>query len=306
MEADKPLISIIVLVYNTAEYLRTCLESLRLQTYRNLEFIIVNDGSKDNSVDICEEFISIDKRFKLINQENKGRAAARNVGISMVNGEYIGFVDSDDWIEKDMFEHFYNVCTQTESDIVQCSYYYHKNGKILEMPSVPDSVCSRNEALELLFRDKLVKNFLCNKFFKAKLFKDITFPVGKNFEDVAVLYKIFAKADKVAFSSRPLYHYIISTGSVSHSTFKLRDKLDYLEAINEQYHWAKSQGLWEKSSVLLTRKYLSILKECYKNNVDREHIEYIMSMLKQNVNARKLWKYAPYLAIRRTLRLLIN
>ena len=108
METDKPLISIIVPVYNTEEYLKTCLKSLRLQTYKNLEFIIVNDGSTDKSLDICKEYVFIDNRFKLINQENKGRAAARNTGISKVSGEYIGFVDSDDWIEKDMFEHLYD------------------------------------------------------------------------------------------------------------------------------------------------------------------------------------------------------
>lgn len=306
METDKPLISIIVPVYNTEEYLKTCLESLRLQTYKNLEFIIVNDGSTDKSLDICKKYVSIDNRFKLINQENKGRAAARNTGISKVSGEYIGFVDSDDWIEKDMFEHLYDTCIKTKSDIVQCSYFYHKNGEILDMPSVPDSICTRDEALELLFQDKLVKNFLFNKLFKAELFEEITFPVGKNFEDVAVLYKVFAKANKIAFSSKPMYHYIISTGSVSHSKFKIKDKLDYLEAINEQYHWAESQGLWEKSSVLLTRKYLSILKDCYKNDVDKEHIKYILKMLKQNINTKKLWKYAPYLAIRRTIRLLIS
>ena len=174
------------------------------------------------------------------------------------------------------------------------------------MPSVPDSICTRDEALELLFQDKLVKNFLFNKLFKAELFEEITFPVGKNFEDVAVLYKVFAKANRIAFSSKPMYHYIISTGSVSHSKFKIKDKLDYLEAINEQYHWTESQGLWEKSSVLLTRKYLSILKDCYKNDVDKEHIKYILKMLKQNINTKKLWKYAPYLAIRRTIRLLIS
>lgn len=298
---QKPLISIVVPVYNADSFLESCLTSIQKQTYKNLEVIIVDDGSTDGSNAICQRFVASDNRFNLYVQPNGGRSAARNKGISLINGELVGFVDSDDWVDEDMFETLYAASVQWNAEIVQCSYFYHCSDKVEDMSLTADLVLNREESLELLFADKTIKNFLCNKLFYRTLFLNITFPLNKNFEDVSVMYQLFAKVQTVVCLAVSKYHYQVSPTSVSHATFCVGDKFDYLDALNSQYLFAKSSGLWPKASVLLTRKYLSILDDCLIHEVDSFYILQLTDYLKKYVDGKVLLKYAPYLAIRRFL-----
>lgn len=298
---QKPLISIVVPVYNAESFIESCLTSIQKQTYKNLEVIIVDDGSTDGSNAICRKITASDKRFSLYVQPNGGRSAARNKGLSLINGELVGFVDSDDWIDEDMFETLYAASVQWNAEIVQCSYFYHCGDKVQDMSLAADLVLHREEALELLFADKAIKNFLCNKLFYRTLFLDITFPMKKNFEDVSVMYQLFAKAQTVVCLAVSKYHYIVSPTSVSHAKFCVSDKFDYLDALNSQYLFAKSAGLWPKASVLLTRKYLSILDDCLVHHADSSYILLLTDYLKRYVDGKVLLKHAPYLAFRRFL-----
>ena len=299
---QKPLISIIVPVYNAGKYLENCLSSIQQQTYENLEVILVDDGSTDDSNEICKKYELTDSRFKLHTQENGGRSAARNAGLSLISGELIGFVDSDDWIDKDMFEVMQTALVENQADIVQCSYYYHKGVEVQDMSlREKEWHLDRVQALELLFRDKEIKNFLCNKLFKKELFAGISFAIGKNFEDVAVVYQLFDKSQKVVCLPIAKYHYLVSTTSISHAAFSVKDKFDYLDALNAQYYFANSKGLWKKSSVVLTKKYLSIMGDFLKHDVDSTQIALLVSYLKENVDGWKLLKYAPYRAFKRFL-----
>lgn len=299
---QKPLISIIVPVYNAEDFVERCLFSIQEQTYKKIEVVIVDDGSTDNSNQICRKFIAVDRRFKLYTQENGGRSAARNRGLSLASGELVGFVDSDDWVEKDMFETLYSAHVKWNADVVQCSYYYHCGNRVDDKSrGEKDRLLNREQALELLFRDKEIKNFLCNKLFNRSLFFDISFPLKKNFEDLAVMYRLFAKCQVVVCLPIAKYHYLVSHTSVSHAVFSVKDKFDYLDALNSQYNYAKSVGLWKKSSVLLARKYLSILDECLIHKVDPSYIMKLAGFLEGNVNGLRLLKQAPYLALRRFL-----
>ncbi|MBP6064540.1 glycosyltransferase [Bacteroides sp.] len=298
---QKPLISIIVPVYNAESSLEKCLSSLIKQSYSNIEIIVVNDGSTDDSARICLCFASLDTRIKVYNQENGGRSVARNKGLSAARGLFVGFVDSDDWVDNDMFETLYNAHNQSGADIVQCSYYYHQGDLVKEVSRSSEQLLSKEQALELLFEDKVIKNFLWNNLFVKELFNGISFPTGRNFEDVFVTYQLFARARSVFCLSQAKYHYCMSATSIVHSAFSVKDKFDYLDAINNQYRFAQTLGLWERSSVLLTRKYLSILDECIRHKVGQGYINLLSEYLRENVSSKSLFKYAKYLFFRRFL-----
>lgn len=296
------LISIIIPVYNTAPFLETCLSSLREQTYTHFEAILIDDGSTDESNQICHAFVQKDSRFRLYTQSNAGRSAARNKGLDMAQGELICFVDSDDWIDKDMLETLYKAYTQHEASIVQCSYYYHKEKEVTDMShSALEGVRTSRQGLELLFRDKQVKNFLWNNLFERSLFTHIRFPESKDFEDVAVMYQLFAKSRYILFLKTAKYHYRVSHSSISHATFSLKSKLDYLDALNAQYHFAQSAGLWKKSAVVLSKKYLGILNEFLRNRVDESQTDLLKHYLKDHINGWRLLCYSPYRAFRRLI-----
>ena len=298
---QEPLISIIVPIYNSAGYLDKCLASLMKQTYKEIEVLMINDGSTDSSEEICKKYADIDRRFILYSQENRGRSVARNQGLNLAQGQLIGFVDSDDWVEEDMFEFMLHTYSLWNADIVQCSYFYHTKESMKDMSSGYGCLLDKKQALEILFADKYIKNFLWNKLFSRSLFEGIVFPENKNFEDVYVLYRIFARAKTVVCLKESKYHYRVSPTSISHASFNVADKFEYLDAINEQYLLAHSVGIWKKSSVFLTRRYMSILDQCIVHNVDPNYIVLLSKYLTENIKGTILIKEDPYLALRRFL-----
>ena len=212
MELDeKPLISVIVPVYNVEPYLRKCLDSILNQTYRNLEIIIVDDGSTDDSGKICDEYH--DSRIQVFHTENRGLSAARNLGLDHAAGQYIGFVDSDDWIEPDMYEVLLNKALETGADVVECGVYITSQNKTEEKKR-RNSILSGADAVGELLQDKLADN-AWNKLYIKQCFLTIRFPEGMIFEDIATTYKVFAAANLVAIVDAVEYHYIRRRGSLS-------------------------------------------------------------------------------------------
>lgn len=295
---NTPLISIVVPVYNAEKTIVRCLSSICNQTFQRLEIIVINDGSTDNSFLLCQKIASTDKRIRLITQDNAGRSCARNKGVDLAQGEWIGFVDSDDWIDSDMYGQLYSAVVSQSADIAQCSYFYNDN----EIPKHKiKGVFTHDEALELLFRDKEIKNFLWNNLFRRTLFDGVRFPESQNFEDMAVMFKLFDKIDRMVCIDKPEYHYCTSDTSIVRSAFLLKNKLDYLSALNEQYRFAQSKGLWKSSSIVLAKKYMGILDECLRNHVPQKDIDPIVEFLKYNVDGRYLLLHSPYRALRRWL-----
>ena len=184
---SKPLVSIIIPVYNVEKYLDKCLDSVVNQTYTNLEIILVDDGSPDRCPAICDEWKSRDSRIKVIHQPNGGLSRARNAGLKIATGEFIGFVDSDDWIEPDMYETLLSTMLETGADIVVCNFYCEEvnSDAFIQKPKSP--VIERytaEEALKLLISEKtFIHPVVWNKLFRKHLLTNLLFPEDKIYED---------------------------------------------------------------------------------------------------------------------------
>lgn len=228
-------ISIIVPVYNVEQYLERMLNSLLNQTYKNLEIILVDDGSTDNSSKICDDYEKKDKRIKVVHQKNSGVSVARNVGIELATGDYIGFVDSDDVICESMYERLYNNMVNNDCEISVCKYCtFDKVPKFDYSDSV--KIFSTEAALRDIISDGVITNFLWNKLFKKKLFDNIEFPKGKIYEDMYVMPKLLEKASKLCFDSSKLYGYFVRQNSYV-NTYNNHKNINYLIFSDSCYNY---------------------------------------------------------------------
>jgi glycosyltransferase involved in cell wall biosynthesis len=201
-------ISIIIPVYKTETYLRRCLDSVVGQTYKNLEIILVDDGSPDGCGEICDAYAAADSRVKVIHQQNRGLSVARNEGLKIASGDYYGFVDSDDWIDSDMFETLYQGAIQHGADIAICGYYFVMGDKYKEIKEEHTTLYDREDAIHHLLVDEKITNHVWNKLYKKELFEGVHFPPGRTFEDIGTTYKLFEKAGKIVFLNSCQYYYL--------------------------------------------------------------------------------------------------
>ncbi len=215
------LLSVIIPVYNVEEYLVKCVESILGQTYRNLEVILVDDGSKDGSGRICDELAAKDPRVRVIHQENGGLSKARNAGIEAANGEYLTFVDSDDWIEADAYEHLLNLMDKYQVKLV-CGGNFDVDGgtgeKTLGLTPAKEEVITTEEMVARMFLWQGCDSSACDKIYHRSLLETFRYPEGRVCEDVAVTYKIVLSTDRAAMSDRPFYNYYHRPGSITIST----------------------------------------------------------------------------------------
>ena len=245
------MISVVVPVYNVEEYLRQCLDSILTQTYRDLELILVDDGSTDASGEICEEYAAKDSRVKVVRRRNGGMAAARNTGLDLVSGEYVAFVDSDDYICETMFETLRRAIVENDADLAQCNFERVKDdGKPapsrLQAPPLFDGVLSSENALEKLAgQNSFAYNCVWNKLYKAELFKELRFPIVEICEDNFFTYKLFFACSKVAFVSEKLYRYRQNPKSITSVTNHYFTQLYALEGKLEQLRFFEKHGLQE-------------------------------------------------------------
>ncbi len=235
------LISVIIPVYNVENYLEKCVKSVIGQTYKNLEIILVDDGSKDNSGAMCDELAKLDDRIKVIHKVNGGLSDARNHGLQIAKGDYIGFVDSDDYIADDMFETMHNIITENNADISIVSFYEIYKDKVI---GVRDSgnleIMDKLEAMKELLIDRKIQSYAWNKLFKKELFNDLQFPTGKNFEDIATTLLLFEKSEKVVLLEEPKYYYLRRDNSII-GVKNTKTYTDYLEVIYDKYIYLKDK-----------------------------------------------------------------
>lgn len=215
---DFPLISVIVPVYKVERYLDRCVQSIVDQTYRNLEIILVDDGSPDSCPDMCDAWIAKDYRIRVIHQENQGLGAARNSGIESSTGELIGFVDSDDWLEPTMYEALFNSLKNNDADIsMTASIMEYPDGRQIchYQPNV-HLVMTTSESFKYVNLPGYSTISAWSKLIKRSVLGDIRFPEGcVNGEDTRFTYEVFAASKRTTFDSVPLYHYRITEGSLS-------------------------------------------------------------------------------------------
>ena len=247
---ESPLISVIVPVYKVEQYLARCLESICGQTYRNLEIICVDDGSPDRSIDILNEFAAKDSRIQVIRQSNQGQSAARNRGLDISKGEWITFIDSDDWIEPDTLE----ICASHISDMVDIIVY----GMSIDCEAnIPDEKLAKIEEYSRLkfegirqFSDDVILStniYICNKLFRGSVVRkyELRFPDGRWYEDASFVYRFFLLAKNGYFiKNRHMYHYVQRDGSTMQTTREKSPRaIEHLDVIRDIYILFKSLHL---------------------------------------------------------------
>ena len=224
------LISIIVPVYNVGQLLNECVGSLIKQTYDNLEIILVDDGSPDECPKICDEWAKRDERIKVIHKQNGGLPDARNAGLAIATGDYIAFVDCDDWVEKTYIEDLYKALKDTDSDISVCGIKMQwDDGKSMTLTGKGCFVLDNKQAFESIITEEKLNQVVWNKLYKREIIQGIDFSVGKFHEDVFWSYQVIAKAKKVAVIDELLYIYRQRTQSMMGSGLSLKS-IDDIEA----------------------------------------------------------------------------
>lgn len=221
----KEKISIIIPVYNKENLISRCVDSVINQTYKELEIIIVDDGSTDRSGIICEEYSKKDNRIRVIHKKNGGLSSARNAGLKIATGDYIGFVDSDDWISVDFFEYLLNLLVRYNADISICDYCL-TNG-LISTENVDESITSlqRDDLLRTFFRvnGERSNSSVCNRLYRRELLYDVEFPDGYVNEDVFFSYFVFIKTKNAVMSNLKKYYYYINNGGITRGALRKQD-----------------------------------------------------------------------------------
>lgn len=232
------MISVIVPVYNVEKYLDKCVESIVNQTYKELEIILVDDGSTDNCPAMCDNWAKKDNRIKVIHKENGGVSSARNIGLDNVTGEYIGFVDSDDYLEPNMYELLIENLTVTNSDISVCSTFLVNENNDIKADNIFESqVLNQEEAVKFL--SYKMNNSLWNKLFKKEAFEGCKFEEGHTFgEDHLILLQVLKNVNRVSFISDSLYYYVQRSNSTTGSKFSKRS-FDQVYMKDALYNYVK-------------------------------------------------------------------
>lgn len=229
------MISIIVPVYNVEPYLNQCLDSIINQTYKDIEIILIDDGSSDHCGEICEKYAKEDPRIRVFHTVNNGLSAARNLGLKETRGEFVGFVDSDDWIEPNMYEVLHEKAFEFNADICECNFWFGTSPS--NYIDLEDTVYRANESLTALFNNRIC-HVVWNKIYKKELFDSVSFPEGRNIEDISIMHLLIGKTDTVVTISDKKYHYRQRADSIRY-TYSASNLIDYADAFLERYKFYK-------------------------------------------------------------------
>ena len=295
-------ISIIVPVYNVSQYLHACINSIINQTFKELEIILIDDGSTDDSGKICDIYSAIDKRIKVIHQCNSGLSAARNVGIEIATGEYITFIDSDDYISTDYIERLLLGFSKIDIDIVMCDFKTVPEDSELsdnmQQENLPDNIIGLDncQVIKEVYKARYhgVDFISVAKLYRKSLFKDnnIRFPSGKIHEDAFTTYKLFYASKQVVYLDIPMYFYRIRGGSITTSVFSLK-RLDKITATKEECDFFLTEKQYELLSYALSdhlhemKLMISRLNKC--NHQYDKNKKLLAKQVKKDLNL-----YGPY------------
>lgn len=255
MKNDDILVSVIIPAYNAEKYLGFCLDTVIAQTHKKLEIIVINDGSKDNTDKICDEYAEKDSRIRVIHQENRGVAFARNVGLDEAAGEYIAFIDSDDYVKSNYIEVLLKTCTENCSNITICKSIDTYKRELFDLP-----VSYNVRTYESMF---LLQNIsyldvcyevVISMIFHKSVFDDLRFPVGLIYEDSYIYYDLIKNAGKITFIDTILYYYYLSSNSIMRSDFSVK-KYDILTSYEKKLEVLKRNNC-KQSYQIVSRDYL--------------------------------------------------
>jgi glycosyltransferase involved in cell wall biosynthesis len=291
-----PKISIIVPVYKVEPYIRKCIDSILTQTFTDFELILVDDGSPDNCGRICDEYAQKDGRVKVIHKENGGQATARNMALDIAKGDYIGFVDSDDWIELDMYEMLYDMCITNDCEIANCSSNIYYKDRVIVNGGFPLTIHNKNQGMKAVIEGKLYDEVVWTKLFKRNLLLDIRFPVGVMYEDTAFTYRVIHKSEKICCIGIPKYNYIKRDNSTMERAIK-NIRIDAVFIYDEMYKFINVNYPELSNLVLLklANSAMTILNLiCYNKNFKKYKKEYYKVTSILNIYSSKTIKLKEY------------
>lgn len=296
-------VSVIVPVYKVENYLKKCVNSLINQTLKDIEIILVDDGSPDSCGKICDEYAKNDSRVKVIHKQNEGLSEARNVGIMAAKSPYIGFVDSDDYVAEDMYEILYENLIKTNADVSVCGLYdCYSNKKIPQFAKNDEFLILDNEqALKTALEGVKFSVNAVNKLYRKELFSEVKFPKGKLSEDAFTIPKILSKASRVVFDSAPKYYYVHRGESITTSGFKRQD-FNVIEAYRENLEFVRNnfKDLTKQAEFRLLWSYTYVFDKMIlsENFEDIESYKEILAILRKNTFKMAL---NPFFSLKRKL-----
>ena len=299
------LISVIVPIYKVENYLDRCVKSIVEQTYPNLEIILVDDGSPDQCPKLCDEWAKKDQRIKVIHKENGGLSDARNVGMKIMMGDYVSYIDSDDWIAEDMYETMLDAIKKNHADICECGF--ERTSGMIENARTQQNdqavILEKENALLAVVEEK-IQPVVWNKLYKREIVETLYFEVGKYNEDEFFTYKAIEKAEKIVQIPYIGYYYFFREDSIINETYTIRrldglearyERMKYLKKYPEIYGIAKRQLVfncmyhYQKGLQFLSGKELGELKKKVKR------IYYDISITKEDIQKytlkEKIWFY---------------
>ena len=281
-------ISVIVPVYNVEQYLERCVDSIINQTYKNLEIILVNDGSTDNSGQLCDELAKKDDRIRVIHKKNGGLSDARNVGIDEAEAELVGFIDSDDYIDEDMYEVLINNLKAANADLSMCGHYdVYNNVPESQVSDKKTWELSTQEAIKMVMEAKILSVTAVNKLYKKSLFSELKFEIGKIAEDAFIMIKLLDKCNKIVATNEKKYYYVHRENSITTQKFSLKF-LNVIEAYeqNKEIILEKYPELKEVAQMRMNWAYFYVLdrllldKEYNDKKLENKLISYLKDQSK--------------------------
>ena len=232
------MVSVIIPVYNVQDYLARCVDAVLAQTYSDIEIILVDDGSIDISGDMCDEYAIKDVRVKVIHKENGGLSDARNAGLERARGNFVTFIDADDYVHPQFVELLVDTIMSTGAQIAACTWQELNDGVTPRKVRTKKPRCrtfTQEEAINSVFYQRKLNHSACSRIFETSLFKDLRFPEGALYEDLAIIYPLLRKVSKVALLKAPMYYYMHRKGSIiTTMTLRRTQVLDHLEKLEKQ------------------------------------------------------------------------
>lgn len=295
------LISIIIPVYNVEKYIGRCIKSIKNQTYRNFEAIVVNDGTKDKSVEIAKKIIDNDNRFVILNKANGGLSSARNYGLNNMRGKYVVFIDSDDFVSEKYIENLY--CAMSQNSEVDIAV-----SRIIDVNADGNEISVRNGTNKTMIipSEKMMRKMMLErtrynhcaygKLYKSEFWIDFRFPNGRLYEDYLTTYKLFSKANKVAIIDKQDYYYVQQQGSIMHMPISSKT-LTILDVSDEITEWIRTNNskLYLAALELQMATYLKTLQKIinYDSKNFIESQERICKFVKLHSKEMLLYRYTP-------------
>lgn len=302
-----PAISVVVPVYNVEKYLPHCVRSLREQSFADLEIILVDDGSPDGCGALCDAYAEEDDRIRVIHKENGGLSSARNAGIEAARGRYIGFVDSDDYVEPEMYERLYTLAEKERADIAVGSYWICRGNQRKPFTQETESrVYSGREAVEKTLLGRKMNIYVSCRLVKREIFDNgLRFPAGQNFEDVYIMVDLHLAAKTVAFDDRPMYNYVRRYDSIVNAPVNERT-MDAVKSYRHMMDEVKKRcpELLPMAKSRLHKTYFYIWNKLVKEDAWQKNPQYgpVLQYLKNNA-----WAIirSPYLEWKRRIGMLL-